>query len=123
MIETILDAKAALEAEGLFVTVNNLSSLLIGGVVSEDDEGLRLFRDACTLNYRAGKWIAVLPAEGLLTYEIPGSLAESVSLILTAYQHHRRTGGEFNNTFKHLVKDPEQYLIGRSLAGVSNQAG
>lgn len=118
MIETIQDARSALEAEGLHVSVNNLSSLLIGGSITDAGEGLTIYKDACAINCRAGQWVASFPADGLLSFEFPGSLPELVSLVVAVYDYHRQHEGELKEAFKRLIKDAEQFLIGRSLAGV-----
>ena len=47
-----------------------------------------------------GPWF---PAEGLLTYEVPGALSER---------------GQLKDAFKRVVPDAEQFLIGRSPAHV-----
>ena len=118
MIETIQDARAALEAQGLFVSVNNPFSLLIGSCVVDAEEGLRLFQDACSLNRRAGQWIASFPVEGHCLYELPGSLPELVSVISRIYGQYRRAGGPFKDAFRVVVSDPNQYLVGSSPARV-----
>lgn len=117
-METIQDAKATLEAEGLFVAMNSPISLLIGGSVADGSDGLRVYKDASGLNQRNGEWVAILPADGLLQYEVPGSLAQSVSLILAAYQEHHATGDAFKDACKRVLGNADRYLIGRSLAGV-----
>jgi hypothetical protein len=118
MMETTHQARAALEAAGLVVSESNSSSLLIGVSLEDASEGLRIVQDACALNQRNGEWITLLPAEGLLHYEIPGTLAESVALFVAAYQDYRKNGGMFKDVSKRLVKNADQYLIGRSLAGI-----
>ena len=118
MVATLQEAKSALEAQGLHVSLNNASSLLIGGAVVHADDELRLFKDACVLNRRAGLWVAVFPAEGLLVYEVAGALQELVSLVVAVYNHHRHAGGDFKDAFKGLVKEADKYLIGRSLSAV-----
>ena len=123
MIDSIHDAKAALEAEGLLVSQSKLPGLLIASsfVVSSFADGLdelRVFQDACGLNQRNGEWIVVFPAEGLLQYHIPGTLADGVALILAAYRDHRQNGGMFKDACKRVLKDTEQYLVGRSDVGV-----
>jgi hypothetical protein len=54
----------------------------------------------------------------LQQYHVPGTLADGVALILAAYQEHRTSGGEFHEACKRVLKDADQYLTGRSLAGV-----
>ena len=90
----------------------------VRGEFSFVDDGIRIFKDACGLNQRNGEWIVLLPAEGLCQYEVPGTLAEGVSLILAAYHEHRKTGGMFKDACKRVLKGADQYLIGRSMAGV-----
>jgi hypothetical protein len=118
MIETIQDVQSALEAQGLLVSVNNPSSLLIGGSVVDAGDGVRIFKDACALNRREDAWVAVLPAEGLLTYEVPGELPDLVSLISAVYHLYRRTGGPFKDACKQVVSALDQYLVGGPLTRV-----
>jgi len=118
MLATILDAKARLEAEGLYVSCANPHGLWIAGTVRDAGEGVRLSDDACALGWKAGHWVAVFPAEALLTYEVPGSLSEVVSLIQAVYAHYRRAGGPFSAAFPQVVSEPEQYLVGRSPARI-----
>src|SRR4051794_7499852 len=108
-METLQEAKLVLEGQGLHVSVNSPSSLLIGGSVVDADDGLHLFKDACAVNRRAEEWVAVFPAEGLLSYEVPGPLPELVSLVTAVYDRYRQTGGEFKDAFKKVVKGAEHY--------------
>jgi hypothetical protein len=120
-METIQDAKAALEAAGLIVshsTVRTHHYLLIGSSTRDTGEGIQIFENATALNQRNGEWVVLLRAEGLTQYEVPGTLAEGVSLILAAYQEHRKSGGMFKDACRRVLKDADKYLIGRSLAGV-----
>jgi hypothetical protein len=118
MLETTLDAKAKLEAEGLHVSCNNTHSLWIAATVRDMGEGIKLSDDACSLIGNSSGWVAVFPAEGLLTYEVPGSLSELVSVIAAVYAHSRRTRGQLKDAVTQVVTDAEQYLIGRSPASV-----
>jgi hypothetical protein len=118
VLVTTLDAKAKLEAEGLHVSCNNPNSLWIAATVRDMGEGIRASDDACSLIWDSSRWVAVFPAEGLLTFEVPGSLSELVSLIIAVYAHCRRTGGSVKDAIRQIVTDPEQYLIGRSPAHV-----
>lgn len=108
---TIHDARASLEAQGLHVSADN-GSLWIAASVRESG-GVRVSDDACSLLNRSGGWVAVFPAKGLLTYEVPGSLPNLVSLITAVYARYRQAGGPFNTTFAQTADDPEQYLVGR----------
>ena len=118
MIETIQDAMTVLKAAGLAVSVTSFNSLQIGSSLDDVGEGLHIFRDGTALNPRNGEWVVLFPAEGLLQYHVPGTLADGVSLILAAYQEHRQNGGMFKDACKRVLKDADQYLVGRSLAGV-----
>jgi hypothetical protein len=118
MLESSLDAKVKLEAEGLHVSCNNSHSLWIAATVRDVGEGIKLSDDACSLIWNSSGWVAVFPAEGLLTYELPGSLSELVSVITAVYAHCRRTRGSLTDAFKRVVTDAEQYLINRSPAPV-----
>lgn len=118
MLVTTLDAKAKLEAEGLHVSCNNPQSLWIAATVRDMEAGIKLSHDACSLTWNSSRWVAVFPAEGLLTYEVPGSLLELVSLITAVYANYRQAGGSLKEAFKRVVPDAEQFLVGRSLAHV-----
>jgi hypothetical protein len=113
---TALDAKAKLEAEGLQVSWNNPQSLWIAATVRDAGSGIRLSEDACSLCWNSGRWVAVFPAEGLLTYEVPGSLPELVSVITAVYAHARETSTPFKDAVKQVVTGVEQYLVSRSPA-------
>lgn len=118
MLVTALDAKAQLEAEGLHVSCNNAHSLWIAATVRDAGDGVKLSADACSLIWNSGRWVAVFPAEGLRTYEVPGTLSELVALITAVYNHYRQAGGPLKQAFKQVVSDPEQYLAGRPMARV-----
>ncbi len=118
MLETTLDAKAALEADGLYVSCNNAHSLWIAATVRDVEDGIKLSDDACSLVGKLNRWVAVFPAEGLLTYEVPGSLSELVALITAVYAHYRQSGGPFNRALRQVLTDPQHYLVGRSPAPV-----
>jgi hypothetical protein len=116
MVGTALDAKAKLEAEGLHVSCNNADSLWIAATVRDGGDRIGLSDDACSLIWNSGRWVAVFPAEGLLTYEVPGSLPELVSVITAVYAHYRQTGTPFKHAVKQVVTGVEQYLVARSPA-------
>src|SRR5438105_7516058 len=97
MMTTILDAKAELEAAGLHVSCNNPHSLWIAANVRDAGDGIKLSDDACSLLWDKNRWVAVFPAEGLLTSEVPGTLPELVSLILTVYKQFRQAVGQFKD--------------------------
>jgi hypothetical protein len=118
MVATTLEAKAKLEAEGLFVSGNDTHSLWIAANVSDQGEGIKLSPDACSLLWDSGRWVAVFPADGLLTYEVPGALEDLLSLIVAVYKQYRHAGGHFKNAFRQVVSDSEQYLVGRALSRV-----
>jgi hypothetical protein len=118
MTETIQDAKAALEAAGLVVSETKMNSLQIGALIKNVGEGIHIFQDGCALNQRNAEWVALLPAEGLLQYEVPGTLAEGVSLILAVYQDFRKNRGMLKDACRRGLRNADQYLIGRSLSGV-----
>lgn len=118
-MESIQDAKAALERAGLIVSKSSTHpSLLIGAWTRDVGEGIHIFEDACVLNQRNDEWVVLFHAEGLTQYEIPSTLADGVALILAAYQEHRQHGGQFKDACKRVLKDADQYLIGRSVVGV-----
>ena len=118
MIETIQDAAVALQAQGLFLSFNNPSSLLIGGSLADAGDGIQMFKDACALIGKFGHWTAIFPAKGLCTYEFPGALPELVSVISRVYDQYRRSGVPFKDAFREVVSDPDQYMMGRAPAHV-----
>lgn len=115
---TILDAKAKLESEGLHVSCNNGASLWIAATVRDADGEIKFSEDACSLIEKSPRWVAVFPAGGSFTYEIPGSLPELIALIVTVYANYRRQGGSLNEAITQVVTDTDQYLIDRSPAHV-----
>ena len=116
MIVTASDAKASLEAKGLYVSNRN-SSLWIAATVEDVGDGVVMSNDACSLISNADGWVAVFPAEGLCTYERPGTLEELIATILAVYEQYR-CGGAFTDALRHVVPDPDRYVTGRSLARV-----
>ncbi len=114
MAETILDAKASLEAEGLYVACTNDHALWIAVNIQDMGDGIRLSNDSCSLLWSSDHWVAVFPAEGLLTYEVPGTLPDLVPLISAVCAQYRRAGGAFKDAIKEVIGEPEQYLVGRS---------
>jgi hypothetical protein len=116
MLVTTLDAKAKLEAEGLHVSCNNAHSLWIAATVQDTGAGIKLSQDACSLLWDSKRWVAVFPADGLRTYEVPGSLSELVSLVTVVYANYRQAGGLLKDAVKRVMSDAEQFLVGRSPA-------
>lgn len=110
----ILDAKAKLESEGLHVSCNNGYSLWIAATVRDADGGIKFSEDACSLIEKSPRWVAVFPAGGSFTYEIPGSLPELIALIATVYANYRRQGGSLKDAITKVVTDADQYLVGPS---------
>jgi hypothetical protein len=72
--------------------------------------------DACALIGNANRRVAVFPAEGLLTYEVSGLLADLVGFFRKVYDHYRQSGGPFKDALRKVETEPEQNLVGRSLA-------
>lgn len=118
MIVTASDAKAHLKANNLYVSERTSPSLWIAGSVRDVGDGVMMSNDACSLISTAGGWVAVFPAEGLCTYELPGTLDGLVATIRAVYEQYRRAGGAFADAFRQTVPDPDRYVIGRSLARV-----
>ncbi len=122
MLETLDDAKAALEAEGLYVSRSPIQSLWIAGNVRDVGDGIRMSNDACALiETTAGSlvesatgWIAIFPWNGLRSHEIQGSLTDLVSLILAVYAEHRLTGGDFGEAATRVLSE-QGHLTGRAL--------
>lgn len=116
MIETIQDAKTALESAGLYASWNHNGSLLIAGSLRDTGDGIQVSNDACALLQSPESWVAVFPAAGLRTYEMPGSLDELVTVILATHQHHRLTECPWNEVFAQVVGEADRFLSGESLA-------
>jgi hypothetical protein len=113
MNETILGAKAELEAAGLEVKPSGERSLWIAATVKDAGGGIRLSNDASALLLQDDHWVAIFPADGTLNYEVPGDLQELLPLIRRVYTYYRRAGGAFKDAFKHAVPEPDTYLVGR----------
>jgi hypothetical protein len=105
-----LDARAELEAGGLTVKPSGETSLWIRDRMQEAG-GIRFSNDASVLLRQGDRWIAVFPAEGMLSYEVPGDLPDLVVLIKGAYASDRRLGGRLNDAFARSVPDPEPYPL------------
>jgi hypothetical protein len=119
MIETIQDAKASFETQNLYVNYNNDQSLLIASKVCDVGEGVRVWNDACALIFDADHWCAVFPTEGSRTFEVPGTLDELVQLVHNVYKRYFRAGISLPEAFREVVKEPNQFLLGRSLSPIS----
>ena len=113
LTETLTGAIATLEAENLCVRRNNEQSLWIANHTTDAGDGILLSNDACVLSRRADHWVAVFPAKGMRTYEVPGSLSEAVSLILAVYARHCQDKGTLDEAFRQTILDPDGYLNGR----------
>jgi len=118
MLVTTLDAKAKLEAAGLHVSCNNGDSLWIAATLRDMGAGIKLSHDACSLISTSNGWVAVFPAEGLITYEVSDSLPKLVALVTTVYADYRSMGGPLKDAFKRIMPDAELFLVGRSPAHV-----
>ncbi len=118
MLATVPEAKARLEAEGLHVAYNNPHSLWIAANLRDVGAGVKLSNDACCLTERANQWVAVFPADGASTYEIPGSLSDLVSLITTVYADYRQAGGQLRDAVSRAVPDVARFVGGSAHAHV-----
>ena len=118
MLATLLDAKAKLEAEGLHVSCSSGDSLWIAANVRDAGEGIKISEDACSLLRKSNRWVVVFPAEGLFTYEVPGSLSDLVAVIAVVYASYRQMDGSLKDAFKHVVTEAASYLVGPSPAHV-----
>lgn len=112
-VHDLANARMALEAHDLIVRPNNEHSLWIANRVRDTGDGILLSNDACALLQREQQWVAVFPAKGMRTYEVPGTLSEGVALILLVYARLRAEEGILNEAFRHCVLDPDSYLNGR----------
>jgi hypothetical protein len=119
MIETIREAKAVLEQQGLYVAYNNDRSLWIAGIVRDIGDGIMFSKDSCSLLFDTDRWCAVFPTEGALTYEVPGALDELVQLVQNVYKRYFRADISFPEAFRQVVKDPNRYLLGRPLSHIA----
>jgi hypothetical protein len=108
----VLDARADLEAGGLTVKPRGETSLWICATI-QDAGGVRLSNDASVLLREGDRWIALFPAAGMLSYEVPGELPNLIELIKGVYANYRRFGGPLKDAFARSVPDPEQYLQGQ----------
>lgn len=99
MPESLLDAKSHLEAQELHVSCADSHGLWIAAAVRDVGQGIKHSSDACSLVETAGQWVAIFPARGSLTYEVPGTLPDLVALILNVYSHYRRAGGSLEEAF------------------------
>jgi hypothetical protein len=111
--DTLVGAIGTLEAHALCVRANNDHSLWIADRPTDMGDGILLSDAACALSQREDQWVAVFPAAGSRTYEVPGTLPACVSLILTVYARHRTAGGTLNEAFRRTVADPDNFLNGR----------
>ncbi len=108
----ILDAKAELEAGGLTVKLSGETSLWICDTTQGAD-GVRFSSDASVLLREDDRWIAIFPADGMLSFEVPGEIQVLVALIKGVYASYRHSGGPLKDAFSRSVADPEVYLHGR----------
>jgi hypothetical protein len=113
MNQAILDAGAELEAGGLIVKRSGEASLWICATTRDAGGGIHVSNDASSLLYQDDRWIAVFPAAGLLSYEVPGDLGDLVRLIRDVYANYHRLGGPFKEAFARSVLDPESFLAGQ----------
>ena len=111
--DTFVGAISILEAHDLCVRANNERSLWIADQPTDMGDGILLSNAACALLQREDEWVAVFPAAGSRTYEVPGTLPEGVSLILAVYARLRKDKGTLNEAFRQTLLDPDDYLNGR----------
>ncbi len=107
MIATIQEARATLEAGGLYVGSGYQGALLIANGFIDAGEGIRVLHDACTLFEHGGGWLAIFPGKGMSKREVPGSLPDLVALIEEVYRRHRIAGGDFAEAVKQVVDAAE----------------
>ena len=117
MISTINEAKAALESDGLRVSATGPDSLLVASGARQSYD-IEYLLNACVLIQTPTGWVAMFPWKGQRAHEIPGPLADLVSLILAVYAEHRLAGGEFGDAATRVLSDPERNPIGRALTQV-----
>lgn len=117
MVATIEDAKAHFESEGLHVS-RRADHLWIAINLHEVGFGITMADDSCALTKRADGWIATFPAEGMWIYQMPGSLPDLVATISAVIAQSRRTESPLQDAFRQIVSDPDQYVLGKSLAHV-----
>jgi len=117
MNQVILDAKADLESDGLIVKPSGAEALLVAATVVERGDGLGVSPDASMLIRQRDGWVAVFPAEGHRTYEVPGELPGLLALMRAVHDRYRRGGGPLREAFRRVVPGAETYLAGEKGPG------
>ena len=107
-------AVARMEAQGLHVTVRNPTTLFIAAVVDDVAPGFSVSNDATFLIDHGEKWLAIFPARGQCTFELPGGLTELTELVLSVYKDYREKGGRLHEAFMRVVPIHQRYLRGAS---------
>jgi hypothetical protein len=117
MNPVLLDAKADLERNGLIVRPSGEEALLVAATVVETGDGLGVSPDASMIIRQGDGWVAVFPAEGHRTYEVPGELPGLLALVRAVYDRYRRGGGPLREAFRRVVPGAEVYLAGEKGPG------
>lgn len=110
-VQTLPEARTALEQSGLHVSKSGENALWIADEVRDVGRGLRIAQASCSLIGTEGKWVAVFPTEGNFVFERPGSLAELVRFIQVVFAHFRQRGGKLSEAVKECVADADKFLV------------
>jgi hypothetical protein len=110
MYATLPEVKSFLQEEGLHVSYDANSTLIVAAHVKQLDDGVQMSNDSCAMFPRASKWVAIFPGAGQRTYEVQGELSELVPLVIKVYREYSANGGDLSESFRRTMSNPDSYL-------------
>jgi hypothetical protein len=116
MVATLDEARAHLQAHGLYVASSGQDGLFVADNLVELEGGIKLSPNACTLLAQGSQGVAIFPGEGMTTRELRGTLQELVCFVEAVYSEHRTRGGLLRDAVAAvLANGKESFPNGQSL--------
>lgn len=120
---TLIDAATIqLESHGLHVTTRNPHTVSIAANLVGSSVGFSVSNDATFLIDQGEKWLAVFPARGQCTFEVPGALQELTKVIISVYEDYFDHGGRLHDAFMRVVPNHQRFLHGAATSATFSEA-
>ncbi len=112
---TAISIDTALEsfrADGLQASARDRNTLVVAAVVEDTSPGIAIAHDVTILLDKGPTWLAIFPAQGQCTFEVPGTLEELTALALAVYRDYRKNGQPLHAAVMRAIPNYQSYLRG-----------
>jgi hypothetical protein len=108
-IDTALES---LRAHGLHASARDSNTLFVAADVEDVSSDIAIAHDVTILLDKGPTWLAIFPAQGQCTFEVPGPLDDLTELVVSVYKDQREHGGPLHEAVMRRVPSCQRYLRG-----------